>query len=114
MPNATSTLTAPKYPREQRQGPLRKIVALKNPEITSNDPLFRPLVILECGHEVKSAGRHSARCVECGEQQLCALCGKPMRIRPWGKEAFVAYCNNRECRNYRRPIPVQKGEPRDV
>lgn len=42
-------------------------MALKNPEITSSDPLFRPVVILECGHEVQSDGQYAAHCPRCSD-----------------------------------------------
>ena len=91
----------------QRRGPLRKIMARKHPEITSRDPMFRPLVILECSHEVKSDGQIAARCSECGEEeQKCTVCKTAMRIRPWNTTAFVAFCYNWNCSNYRRPVPV--------
>lgn len=56
------------HPRSQRQGPLRKIVSIKYPDVTSNDPLYRPIKILACGHEVRTDGKEYARCDKCATE----------------------------------------------
>lgn len=50
-------------PSKQRKGILRKIVGYKY--MPTNDFFDRPIVILECGHEVISDGMHRARCDKC-------------------------------------------------
>lgn len=48
--------------RNQRKGPLRKIVEV----LRHSDNIFsRSFVRLECGHEVSSNGQYAARCSKC-------------------------------------------------
>ena len=56
-------------PSKQRKGVLRKIVCLKYPDMDYG--MFdRPIVILECGHEVRSDGQFKARCSECAKAPI--------------------------------------------
>lgn len=53
-------------PSQQRKGPLRQIMCMVHPQYDYG--MFdRPLVELECGHQVHSDGMHKARCNHCAK-----------------------------------------------